>query len=109
MALCKQLQGKFARADSESLRAAAKLAMHASTGDFRVSIVNCDDPNAYPIASFTWMLVPEKIVDASRRSALVAFLRWALTAGQDALAPLNYGRLPAEVIEKEKSSIDGID
>ena len=57
---------------------------------------------AYPIASFTWALVPTKISDAAKRRSLVAFLNWGLTDGQAFAEELAYARLPDTLIEKVK-------
>jgi phosphate transport system substrate-binding protein len=95
--------GKFVLASPESVTvAAASVEMPA---DFRVSITNAAGDDAYPIASFTWLLVPDKIADAGKRAATIDFLNWMLGPGQ-ALAPaLQYAQLPAAVVEKEKAAI----
>ena len=61
--------------------------------------------DTYPIASFTWLLGPERISDPVKKAAIVKFLGWSLDQGQDLLKPLEYARLPKEVIEKEKKAI----
>src|SRR5262249_24878987 len=58
---------------------AAKLPAYT---DFRVSIVNSPAPDAYPIASFTYLLVPEHWTDAAKREKFVDFLKWALHDGE---------------------------
>jgi phosphate transport system substrate-binding protein len=73
--------------------------------DFRVSIANAPAADAYPISSFTWLLVPSEIRDAAKGRALVDFLRWMLTDGQAMAAPLAYAPLPAEVVAKEQQAI----
>ncbi len=73
--------------------------------DFRVSITNPPGENAYPVASFTWLLVPEEIEDATTRETLVAFLNWMLTEGQQIAPSLDYAPLPQSVIDLERPAI----
>ena len=65
--------------------------------DFRVSITNAPGVNAYPIASFSWFLVPREIKDPSKRQALIDFIRWVLTDGQAEAEGLLYVPLPLGV------------
>ncbi|MGH7663881.1 MAG: phosphate ABC transporter substrate-binding protein PstS [Gemmatimonadaceae bacterium] len=62
--------------------------------DYRVSIVNGPGANAYPISSFTWILVYREQMDARKGQILVDFLRWALTEGQERAPELDYAPLP---------------
>lgn len=100
--------GKFVKADFSSVTAAAAGATNAMTNDFRVSITNAPGPDAYPISSFTWMLVPSIITDDSKREAIISFLRWGLTKGQEFLQPLHYAPLPAPIVAKEEAAISNI-
>jgi phosphate transport system substrate-binding protein len=96
--------GKFVKASPESVTAAA--AGVEMPSDFRVSITNATGEIAYPISSFTWLLIPETIADAGKREVIRGFLTWMLGPGQ-ALAPaLQYAQLPAPVIEKERAAIN---
>jgi phosphate transport system substrate-binding protein len=99
----KNSSGNFIKADLASVTGAAAGAQIPD--DFRVSITNPPGANAYPIASFTWLLVPEKIQDAAKRKALVDFLGWMLRDGQKFAEPLSYAPLPKEVIAKETKAI----
>lgn len=65
--------------------------------DLRASITNA--PRGYPIAGFTWLLVPRKQSNRAKGKALVDFLRWALTEGQAYCADLHYA-LPKSVAER---------
>ena len=76
--------------------------------DFRVSITNASGKNAYPIASFTWLLIPEKIQDAGKRDAIKSFLKWMMTEGQGSVEALAYAKLPKEVVAKEEKAISKI-
>jgi len=100
--------GDFVKADLASTTAAAAASAKAMPDDFRVSITNPDGKAAYPIASFTWLLVPSKIEDGAKRKALVDFLRWMLKDGQNNAEPLAYARLPKEVVGKELKAISEI-
>jgi len=85
--------GRFVQASLESLEAAASGAGTDQAG-LRASITNAAAARAYPIASFTYFLVPEKIQDARKAGLLSAFLQWALTVGQRQSAALGYAALP---------------
>ncbi|MGB2627733.1 MAG: phosphate ABC transporter substrate-binding protein PstS [Candidatus Acidiferrum sp.] len=104
----KNSSGAFIKADLASVTAAAAGAAKDMPADFRVSITNAPGKTAYPIASFTWLLIPEKIQDAAKRDAIKGFLKWMLDRGQDYAEPLSYAKLPKEVIEKEKKAINSI-
>jgi phosphate transport system substrate-binding protein len=76
--------------------------------DFRVSITNAPGKTAYPIASFTWLLIPTQFSDNNKRDALKTFIRWMLKDGQKFAEPLSYAKLPKEVIEDESKAIEQI-
>jgi phosphate transport system substrate-binding protein len=97
--------GQFVKADFASVTAAAAAVANNMPDDFRVSITNARGADAYPISSFTWMLVPSVVADSAKRAAIVGFLRWGLTKGQDYLEALSYARLPDAVIAKEEEAI----
>jgi phosphate transport system substrate-binding protein len=73
--------------------------------DFRVSITDPKGKTAYPIASFTWLLIPEKIKDPQKEKAVRAFLAWMIGTGQTLTAPLDYAPLPKPVVEMEKKAL----
>jgi phosphate transport system substrate-binding protein len=73
--------------------------------DFRVSITNAAGDGSYPISSFTWLLIPETIKDASKREVIVDFLKWMLGPGQAMAPALEYAQLPPAVIAKEQAAI----
>lgn len=97
--------GAFVSPTLESVTAAAAAATANMPDDFRVSITNAVATDAYPIASFTWLLVPSTIADAEKGKTIVAFLDWMLVAGQTYTKPLGYAPLPAAVVAKEKAAI----
>ena len=73
------------------------------TTDFRVSIVDAAGKGAYPISSFTFLLVSVNQPDPVKGKKLVDFIRWALHDGEKAAAALDYAPLPANVV----SILDG--
>ncbi len=100
--------GVFVQADLASTTAAAAAAMNSMPADFRVSITNPAARDAYPIATFTWLLIPEHISDPAKLQAVKDFLNWALTTGQALAQPLDYARLPSVLIPKEQAAITKI-
>jgi len=98
--------GTFVRASLASVTAAAATATMPE--DFRVSIVNAPGEEAYPIASFTWILLREDAGDAARARAMVDFLRWALTEGQATAESLGYARVPPQVAEKALAALSRV-
>lgn len=100
--------GKFAKGDSAGITAAAAATATDMPDDFRTSITNAADADAYPIASFTWILVPEHIDDQAKRLAIKAFLKWVLTDGQKFATPLHYAPLPGDVASRVLKAVDRI-
>ena len=99
--------GNFVRASLASTTAAAA-SMKTMPADFRVSITNAPGKDAYPIASFTWLLVPAQWKDGGKSKMFTDFLTWMLDNGQGMVEQLNYAPLPKEVAEKERSVIKQI-
>jgi phosphate transport system substrate-binding protein len=101
----KNSSGAFVKADLASVSAAAAAAAKFIPDDFRVSITNPEGKAAYPIASFTWLLIPSKFADSAKRDVVKDFLKWALTDGQEYCEGLSYAKLPKEVVAKEMKAI----
>jgi phosphate transport system substrate-binding protein len=97
--------GKFVKADLASVSEAAAGAAKNMPDDFRVSITNAPGATAYPISSFTWLLIPAQIQDAAKRDAIKGFLKWMLNDGQNSVEALSYARLPKPVQAKEAKAI----
>ena len=104
----KNSSGDFIKADLASVSAAAAGAIKTMPDDFRVSITNAPGKTAYPISSFTWLLIPSKFSDAKKRDTLKEFVQWMLADGQNYAESLAYARLPAEVIAKEVKALNKI-
>jgi phosphate transport system substrate-binding protein len=102
----KNSAGAFVKADLAGVSSAAAAASKSMPDDFRVSITNPEgNKTAYPISSFTWLLIPSKIADAAKRDAVKDFLKWMITDGQQYCEPLAYAKLPKEVVTKEMKAI----
>lgn len=104
----KNASGKFLKADFNTVTEAAAAAAKNMPADFRVSITNAPGDNAYPISSFTWLLIPAKIEDAGKRDTIKEFLKWMLTTGQKDAAGLSYAPLPKNVVAMEVKQIAAI-
>ena len=100
----KNKSGSAVKADLASITAAAA-SVQSLPDDFRVSITNPDGKGAYPISTYTWLLVPMKNNDAEKQKALVGFLKWATSKGQEMVEALDYAKLPAGVVAKEQKAI----
>jgi len=103
----KNAAGNFVKASTDSVSAAAAGA--AMPDDFRVSITNAPGANAYPISSFTWMLIPANIPDATKSKKIHEFLAWMLVDGQKSAAGLDFAPLPAPVVAKEQKQLATLD
>jgi phosphate transport system substrate-binding protein len=101
----KNKAGQFVKADLASVTAAAASVANSMPADFRVSITDPPGAAAYPISTFTWLLIPEKISDGAKEKAIVGFLKWAITTGQNDVESLDYAKLPAPVVAKEQKAI----
>ena len=100
----KNAAGNFVKASLESVTAAAA-SSPKMPADFRVSITNAPGKDAYPISSFTWLLIPAQSKDAAKGKILADFLNWMVTDGQTMTAALSYAPLPEGVVQKEKEAI----
>jgi phosphate transport system substrate-binding protein len=101
----KNSSGIFVKADLAGVTAAAAGAAKDMPEDFRVSITNAPGKAAYPISSFTWLLIPSKIDDAAKKKVITDFLHWMMTKGQDYCNDLAYAQLPKPVVSKEMKAI----
>ena len=97
--------GVFVKADLAGVTAAAAGYVKTMPGDFRVSITNAPGETAYPIASFTYLLIPTKIEDTRKKNVIKDFLIWMLSDGQEDAEPLSYAPLPKEVVAREMRQI----
>jgi phosphate transport system substrate-binding protein len=96
--------GAFVKASLESVTAAAA-SSPKMPADFRASITDAPGKDAYPISSFTWLLIPAQSKDAAKGKILADFLGWMVTDGQKMTAALSYAPLPDNVAAKVKEAI----
>jgi len=97
--------GKFLKATTDGVTAAAAAAAKTMPADYRVSITNAPGATSYPISSFTWLLIPTHATDPAKAKALADFLGWMLDHGEDEAAALNYAPLPKPVQVMVRKSI----
>jgi phosphate transport system substrate-binding protein len=100
----KNAAGNFVRASLDSTTAAAS-SVEKMPADFRISITNASGKDAYPISSFTYLLVPVQWQDAQKRQAIVDFLTWMLNNGESMVQQLDYAPLPKSVVEMERAKL----
>jgi phosphate transport system substrate-binding protein len=100
----KNSAGNFVKASLDSVTAAAASAPKMPD-DFRVSITDAPGKNAYPISSFTWLLIPAHSKDGAKGKILAEFLNWMVTDGQKMTPALDYAPLPQNVVAKVKQAI----
>jgi len=96
--------GVFVKASLEGVTAAAGSVLKMPA-DFRVSITNAPGKDAYPISSFTWLLIPQQSKDPAKGKILGDFLNWMVTDGQKMTNALSYASLPDNVAAKVKEVI----
>jgi phosphate transport system substrate-binding protein len=102
----KNAAGEFVKPTIESVTAA--LASADIPDDFRFSMTNAPDKDAYPIAGATWLLVYQQQKDATKGKKLVEFLKWALTDGEKMAKDLQYAPLPESVQQRVLKQIGEI-
>jgi phosphate transport system substrate-binding protein len=101
----KNASGKFVKASTDGVTAAAAAAAKSMPADYRVSITNSPGAASYPISSFTWLLIPTHSTDATKTKALKDFLTWMLDHGESEASALSYASLPKQVQESVRKTI----
>jgi phosphate transport system substrate-binding protein len=103
----KNAAGNFVKASLDSVTEAAA-SVKTMPADFRVSITDAPGKTAYPISSFTWLLIPEQAKDPKKGKIMADFLDWMVSDGQKMTNQLSYAPLPQSVAEKVKAAIKQI-
>jgi phosphate transport system substrate-binding protein len=98
--------GRFVSPDLESIAAAAEGAPNRIAEDFQTSITDASGPNAYPIASFSWLIVPARNDDPGKRGSIKKLLTWILGPGQNEAAALGYLSIPRSLLEREQRMLE---
>jgi len=101
----KNASGSFVKADLNTVTEAAAGAAKSMPEDFRVSITNAPGKNAYPISTFTWLLIPDKIDNPAKKKAISEFLKWMMGPGQADAQGLSFAPLPMAVVSKEEKQV----
>jgi len=97
--------GNFVMPTLESTTAAAAGIELPANSDLRLSIVNGAGADAYPISSFTWIIVYQQMRDRAKARQIADFLTWAIHDGQRFAAALDYAPLPAAVVAANEAKI----
>jgi phosphate transport system substrate-binding protein len=95
----KNAAGNWEKATIEGVTEAAA-SVKTMPADYRVSITNAPGANAYPISSFTWLLIPLKSPDPAKGKVIKDMLSWIVKSGESEVTALSYAPLPASVAEK---------
>ncbi len=97
--------GKWVKASTDGVTAAAAAFARSIPADYRVSITDAPGDSSYPISSFTWLLIPNPAKDPVKGKALIGFLNWMIDKGESEASSLSYAPLPAAVAERVKKTI----
>ena len=97
--------GKFVKASTEGVTAAAAADAKSIPADYRVSITDAPGPASYPISSFTWLLIPSPAKDQAKGKAIKDFLYWMLDHGEGEAAGMTYAPLPKAVADRVRQTI----
>jgi phosphate transport system substrate-binding protein len=100
----KNPSGNFIKASIEGVTEAGA-SIKQMPADYRVSITNAPGKEAYPISSFTWLLVPLKSADPAKGKVIRDLLSWIVNYGEGEVSTLSYAPLPKNVAEKELKTI----
>ena len=103
--LVRNKSGRFVKASTDTVMAAAAADAKTIPADYRVSITDAAGPDSYPISSFTWLLIPTVAKDPAKGRALVGFLNWMLEHGEGEAPGLTYAPLPKAVADRVKQTI----
>ncbi len=104
----KNTTGKFVQASTDTVSEAAAGAARSIPADYRISITNAPGTNAYPISSFTWLLIPVQSTDPAKGKALQDFLEWMLDHGEAEAASMTYAPLPKPIQDRVRATIKSV-
>lgn len=97
--------GKFVQADLSSVTAASINSQAALSPDFRGFITNAPGKDAYPLAAFTWWVLPADLGSDAKRPMLRELLQWILTSGQKDCSALGYVPLPRDMVNLQLQTL----
>jgi len=104
----KNSAGKWVKASTAGVTAAAAASAKSIPADYRISITNAPGADSYPISSFTWLLIPNPSSDPAKGKVLHDFLIWMLDKGEAEAAGMTYAPLPAPVAARVRETIKSI-
>lgn len=99
--------GEYIKADLASVTEAARTSGSPDRG-FRLSITDAPGKFAYPITTYTWLLIPEQNEDANKNATLRGLIDWMLSSGQKSCSALGYAPLPADVARSAQQSVERV-
>jgi phosphate transport system substrate-binding protein len=108
VALIKNAAGTFIEPSIDAVTAAAAASAANMPDDLRISITNAQGAQAYPISSYTYILVYKNQKDAAKGKAIVDFLWWGLHEGENFAKDLLYAPLPPDVVKKAEAKINSV-
>jgi phosphate transport system substrate-binding protein len=106
--LVRNAAGKYVKASTAGVTAAAAALANKIPADYRVSITNAPGAESYPISSFTWLLVPQQWPDQAKGKVMVDFLHWMLDHGESEAESMSYAPLPKALAARELQTINQI-
>ena len=98
--------GAWVRASPVSVQAAALAMMASMPSDYRISITNAPGASSFPIASFTWLLIPAQARDRAKAHALHEFLRWMLQEPEQASIGEGFVGLPQPLVKRIRGDVE---
>jgi phosphate transport system substrate-binding protein len=98
--------GEFVKPNARTIGEAASTMESKMAQGFRISLTNPPGKESYPIASFTWLLVPTNPPDKTKGKMVKDMVLWALDNGEGMASGLSYAPLPKEVVDKAKAAIN---
>jgi phosphate transport system substrate-binding protein len=104
----KNAAGKWVKASTDGVTAAAAASAKMIPADYRVSITNAPGADSYPISSFTWLLIPNPSSDPAKGKVLHDFLEWMLDHGEAEAASMTYAPLPKPVADRVRQTINAV-
>jgi phosphate transport system substrate-binding protein len=108
VAQIKNASGNFITPSIDAVTAAASGSLATTPDDLRVSITNAAGADAYPISSYTYILVYKAQKDAAKGKALVDFLWWGIHDGEGFAKDLQYAPLPADIVKRAEAKINSV-
>ena len=103
----KNSAGQFVKASLASVTEAGRTSGSPDRG-FRLSITDAPGKNAYPIATYTWLLLPAQTEDKGKRATLLDLLRWMLSSGQKSCSALGYAPLPPDIARSALQTVERV-